>query len=215
MGWNHLDSKFLYVTDGGHYENLGLVELIRRGCTMIYCFDASGDHIDSFKTLGEAVALARAEFNVEIDIRADAIAPRARHDYSPTDFVVGTLRYPRRAAESGDGEPTEQPSEAVEEDIEGLIVYAKAAVTEDAPWDVRAFMKSDRRFPSHSTVDQFFNEQKFEAYRALGAHTARRALRFYTSPVAAAGGKDKLKFPEKVTPHPAAVPTEAEHKQPA
>jgi hypothetical protein len=47
-------------------------------------------------------------------------------------------------------------------------------VTDEAPWDVRDFRERDPRFPNHSTIDQFFNEQKFEAYRALGAATARR-----------------------------------------
>ena len=42
LGWNSVNDKYLYVTDGGHYENLGLVELLRRGCTKIYCLDASG-----------------------------------------------------------------------------------------------------------------------------------------------------------------------------
>ena len=42
FGRNRIDDKFLYVTDGGHYENLGLVELPRRGCGTIYCFDACG-----------------------------------------------------------------------------------------------------------------------------------------------------------------------------
>jgi hypothetical protein len=45
---------FLYVTDGGHWENLGLVELLRRGCTKIYCFDAAGDKEQTFFTIGEA-----------------------------------------------------------------------------------------------------------------------------------------------------------------
>jgi hypothetical protein len=42
VGRNRVDSRFLYITDGGHYENLGLVELLRRGCAKVYCFDATG-----------------------------------------------------------------------------------------------------------------------------------------------------------------------------
>ena len=59
FGWNNLNARFLYVTDGGHYENLGLVELLRRECMQVYCFDASGG--SSFAALGDAVALARSE----------------------------------------------------------------------------------------------------------------------------------------------------------
>jgi hypothetical protein len=165
LGRNHLDSKFLYVTDGGHYENLGLVELLRRGCTEIYCFDAAGDDLDTFYTLGQAVALARMELDVQVDIRPDAMKLPAGAEYSPTDFVVGAVNY--------------------RNGTQGLIVFAKAAVTQDAPWDVRAFRQKDKRFPTHGTIDQFFNEEKFEAYRALGAHTARRALTFMEVPMKA------------------------------
>lgn len=165
MGWNHANSKFLYVTDGGHYENLGLVELIRRGCTTIYCLDASGDHEETFHTLGEAVALARTELQVEIDIHPDPMRPKDGLPAS-TDFVVGRIRYPNRV----EGEC-----------VEGFLVYGKATVTQDAPWDVRDFGERDQRFPNHSTIDQFFNEQKFEAYRALGRSTARRMARWNDS----------------------------------
>ena len=55
--FNHhqVDDKFIYISDGGHFENLGLVELLRRGCTQIYCFDASGGPPADFTTLGQAV----------------------------------------------------------------------------------------------------------------------------------------------------------------
>ncbi|MEX2393475.1 MAG: hypothetical protein WD826_03235, partial [Actinomycetota bacterium] len=64
-----LDNRFVYVTDGGHWENLGLVELLRRGCTEIYCFDATGDKVDTFTTVGQALAIARTELDVRIDIQ--------------------------------------------------------------------------------------------------------------------------------------------------
>jgi hypothetical protein len=76
LGRNRVDGRYLFVTDGGHYENLGLVELLRRGCTEIYCFDASGG--ESFGELGEAVALARSELGVEIKIDPAALTSGAK-----------------------------------------------------------------------------------------------------------------------------------------
>lgn len=153
-GSNHANSKFLYVSDGGHYENLGLVELLRRGCTEIYCMDAAGDKEDTFFTLGEALELARTELQVQIDIRPDALRPDPKTGRPTTDFAVGSFKYPNG--------------------VLGILVYGKANVTDEAPWDVRAFREKDRRFPNHGTIDQFFDEQKFEAYRTLGYSTAKR-----------------------------------------
>jgi hypothetical protein len=163
LGRNKANHKYLYISDGGHFENLGLVELLRRGCTTIFCFDASGDRVDTFETLGEAVALARTEVQVDIEIEPEGMKPEGKRGWATTDHVVGTFRYLNTAL-SGQSD-------------DGVLVFAKAAVTEDAPWDVRAFRDADRRFPNHSTFDQLFDDRKFESYRALGAHTARRAIR--------------------------------------
>lgn len=53
-----LENRPLHVTDGGHYDNLGLVKLLRRRCTLIYCIDASGDAPPAAKTFAEAITLA-------------------------------------------------------------------------------------------------------------------------------------------------------------
>jgi Patatin-like phospholipase len=169
LGRNKANHKYLYISDGGHFENLGLVELLRRGCTTIFCFDASGDTLDTFNTLGEAVALARTEVQVDIDIEPERMKPPKKRELAPTDHVLGTFRYLNKS------KPTP--------DDDGILVFAKAAVTADAPWDVRAFYESDKKFPNHSTFDQLFDDRKFESYRALGAHTARRAIRAWMEQV--------------------------------
>jgi hypothetical protein len=68
-------SRYVYVSDGGHWENLGLVELLRRGCTEIVCVNAGGDGQNSFSTIGEAMALAREEVGVEITLDPSPLRP--------------------------------------------------------------------------------------------------------------------------------------------
>ena len=146
LGRNRIDAKYLYVTDGGHYENLGLVELLRRGCTQIYCFDASGGQ--SFAELGDAVALARSELGVVIEIDPLPLAPQGDPPTAQSNVVSGSFRY--RSGECG------------------TLVYARNVVSRSAPWDVHAHQREDPRFPDDSTVDQLYTDQKFESYRALG-----------------------------------------------
>ena len=147
LGLNRVNAKFLYVTDGGHYENLGLVELLRRGCTDVYCFDASGG--TSFTALGDAIALARSELCVEITIDPMALVPRGERNLAKSDCVIGQIDF-------GSGTPP------------GRLVYARTVMTKDAPWDVHAYHDADQTFPHNSTADQLYTDQKFEAYRALG-----------------------------------------------
>ncbi len=166
FGMNKGKASFLYVTDGGHWENLGLVELLRRGCTEVYCFDAAGDKEDTFFTLGQAVSMARSELGIEIELDPDDILPAgdAGEDevpgYSRKDHVYGTFRHTRAT-----------PS------LRGRIVFAKAAVVEDAPWDVRAYKLKDPQFPNHSLLAQMFADQTFESYRRLGFMAGQGAER--------------------------------------
>jgi hypothetical protein len=153
LGRNRLDAKFLYVSDGGHYENLGLVELLRRGCTRIYCFDASGG--ETFTALGDAIALARSELGVEIDIKPDDLVPEGERHLAKSDCVHARFRY-------ADG-------------TKGVLIYARTVMTADVPFDVTAYHDADPKFPHHSTADQLYTDQKFEAYRALGGCAGHHA----------------------------------------
>jgi hypothetical protein len=160
LGRNRVDGRYLFVTDGGHYENLGLVELLRRGCTEIYCFDASGG--ESFSELGEAVALARSELGVEIEVEPSALMPATKEaDVARANVERASFRY---AAPDGG------------EAVKGVIYYARNVMTKNAPWDVQARHLEDPTFPHDPTTDQLYTDQKFESYRALGEQAGRNAL---------------------------------------
>jgi hypothetical protein len=164
LGRNRIDAKYLYVTDGGHYENLGLVELLRRGCTEIYCFDASGG--EGFGELGDAIAIARSELGVEIEIDPTALMPVGPDDTAPANAVIGTFSYKDGTA--------------------GTLVYARNVMTARSPWDVRAYHERDPAFPHNPTADQLYTDQKFEGYRALGEAAGRRAVELMGQPAGTA-----------------------------
>lgn len=164
LGTTSIRHNYLYVSDGGHFENLGLIELLRRGCTTIFCFDASGDRQDTYNTIGEAIAIARTDLQVDIDLDPEQMKVPEGEGWAAKNHVLGSFRYR-------------------DEDKWGTLVFAKTAVTADAPWDVKAFSLRSKRFPNHSTFDQLFDEEKFEAYRTLGAHTAEQAVEAFRGKV--------------------------------
>jgi hypothetical protein len=159
LGRHRANDRWLYLSDGGHYENLGLVELLRRGCREIFCFDAAGDDADTFGTLADAMRLAREELNVEINIDPRTMRPGAA-GYSPYGVCAGTVRF------EGDGD---EPS--------GWLVVAKLCVPATAPFDIVDLARSLPSFPANPTADQLYTDQKLEAYRALGHHLGEQALR--------------------------------------
>ena len=155
LGMNPLNANYLYVTDGGHYENLGLVELLRRGCTEIYCFDASNDDFDA---IGDAIALARSELEVQIDIDCTPLQADPTTTRAAKDSVAATITYP------GEDAPRAR------------LFYSRLVLTAGVPADVLAYHGKDPRFPHDPTTDQLYTDQRFEAYRALGAKAAKSAL---------------------------------------
>ena len=149
--------RYIYLTDGGHWENLGLVELLRRRCTHILCFDASCDQTGDGLDIGRAMALARSELSVDIDLNPSKVLPTAQ-GVSKKMAVQGVVAYPP----PNHNDPAQ-------------LVYAKAVLTPDATWDLHAFKARDGLFPNHSTSQQMFTDEQFEAYRTLGYEAGKQA----------------------------------------
>lgn len=170
MGKNDLSALHLYVTDGGHYENLGLVELLRPGrdCKWIWCIDASGETTNSFGTIGEAFAIARSELGVEIDL--DPRAQMAPDDNTPTIGGRTDVKFAKSTNAIGTFTYRDHPEE------NGTLVIVKAGVTQNAPWDIRAYQEKHPGFPCDSTLNQLYSAERFDAYRALGTFAMNQAL---------------------------------------
>lgn len=170
FGVYDLDDPYVYVTDGGHWENLGLVELVRRRCKWIYCVDASGDAPDSFRTLEEARVLARIECGAEIDIDVSPLV-RPERGLPQRAIAVGVVRY--HTAEGGCRGTGRDACEA------GLLFYGKAIVAEDSPVNTLSFSLRNRIYPRYPTYDQFLGVDDFDNLVRLGDSVGRRlALEF-------------------------------------
>lgn len=155
FGLTDYTSSFVYLSDGGHFENLGVYELVRRRVTTIVVIDAGQDEHSNYDDLGNAIRKCYADFGVVIDIHADAL----KTGY----HAVGSIRYPRR-----DGESAPPP--------EGTLIYLKPALTGSVPVDLQNYGLTHKGFPHQSTVDQCFDESQFESYRKLGHWIGRHVF---------------------------------------
>lgn len=149
-------STWMYVTDGGHYDNLGLVEALRRGARNIVVLDASGDKANSWFTLGGTIALARADEGVEIELEPmDMVSGAKKLAFGQ---VVRPWTHGTFTRTGGDPRLPRQ----------GQIWVCKLGWWEDAPWDVLAYAKGHHTYPCDSTLEQLFDSAEFEAYHQLG-----------------------------------------------
>jgi hypothetical protein len=153
LGLTNDRAGFVYVSDGGHFENLAIYELVRRRCRFIVACDAEEDPGFGFNGLGNAIRKCREDFGVEINLSIDLIKPDPATSLSRSHCVVGTIRYP------------DQPEA-------GYLMYIKASIVGDEPEDVLQYRVKCPVFPHQSTGDQWFTESQFESYRRLGLHVA-------------------------------------------
>ena len=173
------EGRMLLCTDGGHWENLGLVELLRHRCRTVVCIDASGDAPPFATTLSEAITLAYEELGVRITLTdptdlvpggADPLEPsevleRLNARLSRSAVLRGVIQYPEPFRL--DGEP--------EASSTGTLVVAKALLTRDVPYELLTYALKETTFPHQGTSDQFFDHEQFDAYRALGFHIGTAA----------------------------------------
>jgi hypothetical protein len=146
---------FVYVADGGHRDNLGLSEILRKKPRVALCVDASGDQPGSFTTLHECIALARLEQGVTINLDW---TPVAHPDKGlPADCVaIGTIDY-------GDGDP--DPS---------YLVYGRYQPCKLCSGPLQAYAKASPPFPYYSTGDQILTDVEFRMLTELGEHLGSR-----------------------------------------
>jgi predicted acylesterase/phospholipase RssA len=158
MGSTNDDSNYVYLSDGGHFENLAIYELVRRGCKLIIASDASCDSDAGCSDLHNAVERCRADFGVEIEV--DTSSLKSQNGMAANHFVVGKIHYMP-------GSPQE----------DGVIVYIKPTLVVGDPADVIGYVAKNPQFPNDTTANQWFDEAHFESYRALG-HAAGQAAAF-------------------------------------
>jgi hypothetical protein len=149
MGKTSATGRSIHLSDGGHFENLGLYELVRRRCQVIIASDASEDRNKEFRSLADAIEKSRVDLGARITIDCEPL----RQKKLQHAVAYGNISY-------ADGS-------------HGLLVYIKPTMVRNSPIDLRHFKIMNVEFPHHSTTDQWFGEPQFESYRMLGETIAK------------------------------------------
>ena len=167
LGRTNESGPNVYLTDGGHIENSGIYELLRRRCKVIVAVDCDMDPSLNFPSLIGLEMMARIDLGVRIDLPLVPLQKSARSITSTSlrgdveEFgargphaAIGLIRY--------DNEET------------GVLILLKACLSGDENDYILDYKRRHEAYPHETTVDQFFSEEQFEVYRSLGFHIARR-----------------------------------------
>jgi len=163
------DSKFLELTDGGHFENLGLYELVRRKLGIVLIIDGEEDPSISLSSLVSATRRIEQDFGARLDFPSGESGPErlvmypsssgypAGVKYAKAPFLVGTIAY-------NDGS-------------HGVLIYVKSTVIRQMDFTTAGYLANNPAFPHQTTVDQFFDPDQFDAYRFLGYESGVQMIR--------------------------------------
>jgi hypothetical protein len=162
FGLNSNKSAWVKLSDGGHFEDLGLYEMVLRRCATVIVVDGTTDSDFHFDALANAVRKIRVDTGIAIEFPgrlpiSKAITENSKH------CAVGRVCY---AAVDG-------PSAT-----DGTLIYIKASLTGNEPSDIWSYAAQNPAFPQQPTVDQQFDEAQFESYRRLGYHIIEEILQF-------------------------------------
>jgi hypothetical protein len=159
------DSPYVYLSDGGHFEDFGLYEMVRRRCRLIVVVDGGQDAERGFEDLGNAVRKIWIDLGVRIAfdqsklLQAEKDAKSAGIPY----FAVATVTYV-----SDPTVPVQIDGQTMQKPPEGRILYLKPVVRGDEEAaDVIAYKRAHTAFPDQTTLNQWFDESQLESYRRL------------------------------------------------
>jgi Patatin-like phospholipase len=163
---------FWFLTDGGHFDNTAVYELVRRRVGIIVLCDNGCDPQFDFGDLGNLARKIRTDFDAELQ---PLVPPPATGPFGTrAQFADPTQRLGKCALlfeitypPPGPNEPPPRPSR---------LIVLKPNRLADMPLDVAEYAAANEAFPHQTTVDQFFDDAQWESYRKLGEVIAGRVL---------------------------------------
>lgn len=150
-------SKFVMISDGGHFENLAAYELVRRQCRVIVVSDGECDPTLAFDGLGTLIRMCEVDFGYSIEIDVNALRRGSSAAWSSRRYAVGRIRYGKGVTD-------------------GVLIYLKASMSGHEDTSILQYKATHPPFPHETTGDQFYGEDQFESYRRLGRELANDAF---------------------------------------
>jgi hypothetical protein len=163
LGMSTAHSSYINLSDGGHFDALGLYEAVLRRCRYIVVSDAGCDPGFTFEDLGNCVRKIRIDFGINVEFGSIRILPNGSTQQG-LSFAHGRIRY---SAVDGSSEQDD-----------GVLIYLKPTLRGEGimPLDIYSYQRSNAAFPHDRFADEWFAESLFESYRALGLHIGRELL---------------------------------------
>jgi hypothetical protein len=172
------DQKHWYLSDGGHYENTAVLELLRRRVEFIVCGDCGADPDYEFDDLANLLRIARIDLGADFTL----IPPQGCPMFA--DRVAALASYFADDESELSAKPQGKDNKCLllyrvnyrDSAAISYVLVLKPRLIQDAPLDLFEYQSKNPSFPQQTTFDQFFDEAQWESYRKLGVLIASRVF---------------------------------------
>jgi predicted acylesterase/phospholipase RssA len=190
LGYSNERRNYVYLSDGGHFDNLGVYELVRRRCSVVFVVDAGADPTRAFGDLADTIRKCRVDMGVEISFPELKVLAGDRKMRAEQGFTKGIIHY-----------------DSSDRSKDGTLILIKPTLTRGLgePVDIQNYAAENPPFPQQTTGDQFFDESQFESYRRLGAFIAHACLKAHSNLLPEVVPVDKPRTAKTVAEFPAAA----------
>ncbi|BFU93343.1 MAG: conserved membrane protein of unknown function [Nitrospira sp.] len=154
LGVNSYEGSYVFLSDGGHFENLGFYEMVARRCHCIVVVDAGHDPDHTFEDLATAIRKIRVDLGIRAEIELNPLRLQEENRLTRAHWAIGILKY----------------SECDRDATDGVFIYIKPSLTGDEPVDVLQYRANHKDFPQEPIFDQCLSDSQTESYRQLGEH---------------------------------------------
>ena len=163
LGMTDDRSPYVYLSDGGHFDNLGLYAMVLRRCRVIVVSDASTDPDYQYQSLAQAIRQIKMDLGVPIEMGPMSFGNNleARTSRRNRYCAMGIIRY------SAVDKPVNTDPDP---DYDGVLIYIKPSLNGSEPRDVLSYRDETNGFPQDAAGDEGFSDPQFESYRRLGSH---------------------------------------------
>lgn len=165
-----------YLTDGGHFENTGAYALLQRAVEFVVVCDNGADPDYRFDDVVRLIDRARTDLGAEITFLDRAALDDRLGWWGSIRQAFGTYeelgRPPRPEERTGPYATLARIRYARTEGGPkvGTLMLIKPRLNFSEPPELLAYRRREAgaAFPQQTTLDQFFDEEQWEAYRRFG-----------------------------------------------
>jgi hypothetical protein len=190
MLWRELARKFpgtdgdrWYLSDGGHFENTGVYELVRRRVPVIIMADCGADPGYRFEDLTRLMRLIRIDFEAELTILQDEELDLVLGPGTPLRRVFASLKglglcdtgsAPQMGPYAALGRIDYPATADNPHPSPSTLILMKPRICGGEMPDMLAYWRANPAFPQQTTLDQLYDEAQWECYFRLGALIGER-----------------------------------------